>query len=210
MAILRRFRESRNANIGEDNDGEKTRSRADRQSWRTTYPLVVTWTQESGKGFNRGDLSPFVGTIAITLAARDADLSVESRSAEKPSERRPRLLSIHHLHLRRRLSFFISIVLLRRRNRFSPHGIPAFPASRILLPERDRTSRRPCCWTTSCIEEFVCPRRPIFRFRLPVHSIFPRIFEFSRGGRSTFSNILNMFRALMSTAIISNDSPIFL
>lgn len=49
MAILRRFRESRNANIGKDNDGEKTRSRADRQSWRTTYPLVVTWTQESGK-----------------------------------------------------------------------------------------------------------------------------------------------------------------
>lgn len=70
-------------------------------------------------------ICPFVGTIAITLAARDADLSVESRSPKK----RATASSLDPPPPPHWLSFFISIVLPgSTRNRFSPHGIPGFPS----------------------------------------------------------------------------------
>lgn len=121
---------------------KRRRPRAGRQSWRT---IRIRYGRR--KGFNRGDLSPFVATIAITLAARDADLSAESRSAEKPSERRPRLLSdpppppppsTFLFHFDRPPAAEEPVLAARN---------SSLPKPRILLPERDRTSlRRPCCW----------------------------------------------------------------
>lgn len=136
-------------------------------SWIDAYPLIDTG---SGKGFNRGDLSPFVGTIAITLATRDADLSVESRSAEKPGERRLFSTSASTtflFHFDRPCSGGTG----SRRTEFQPSQ------SRILLPERDRTSTSLLLDHVLYIGGIRVSSPTHFSPRLPARLIFLRIFD---------------------------------
>lgn len=145
-------------------------------SWIDAYPLLLIDTG-SGKGFNRGDLSPFVGTIAITLATRDADLSVESRSAEKPDGH------VSPPPPRPRLSFFISVVPAAEE--------PVLAARNSNLPSLESSYQnvtvhpRPCCSTTSCISRNSCVLAD------PFFTPSPRPPNFSANFRPTFCSCVN-------------------